>query len=759
MSNSLKFDDGKKLLNAGFSIMVVDEDKKPLQSWKRLQTEPLTEAELAINLKKSNVWRYGLITGFNGLFCIDVDLKVFSKVDDREKFFSEFISFIRDNIDSFDKKVAVYKTANFGYHLVYRTDSELGNVKLARRKGHKEAVIETRGVGGYIVVYDDCVNKMDYLTIEKLSTEEHSILIEIAKFYDEPTEHIPEDEPKKQTPKIDTAGVPPWTDFNERNTVLDVVGDEFEVVRTIQSRYIVKRYGSNAAHSGYIYRDSGCLFLFSTGTAYPNEKLLTPYALYTWKNHNGDYSASAKALYAEGYGDRIVVPIERIAEEVKIDVSTLTFPIDIFPKGIQHYLLECNKTLDSSLDYMGASMVWMLSVVIGNSMKIKVKAGWTESTTVWISCVGKAGLGKTPSVDNVVRPLQKINSREIKDYQKRYKAFKEYDDLDPKEKKNAQEVREPTKKQFIVNDVTIEALVELHEENPNAVGVFKDELAGWIKDMKKYRAGSDLEFWLSSWSNKPVALNRKTVKNTYVESPIIPVLGGIQPAILSGLFTAENKENGFIDRMLVCYPDLKVEPYNEAEMDEELLQWYSDYILAMYSDVKNKLIQLDEDGTVVEHIISLEPEAKKHWARIFNDITDSQNSDAENEYMKSMLPKQKSYIPRFALLLNALDNYDAGRPILSPVSADSMLKAEKLSKYFVSMAKKLKVDIVHVGKLKSIAVDAGYKATEFEKFKAMLLLQPETNLSEAAEILNVSRQTLTKWKKKILQNEAKTVPK
>lgn len=56
----------------------------------------------------------------------------------------------------------------------------------------------------------------------------------------------------------------------------------------------------------------------------------------------------------------------------------------------------------------------------------------------------------------------------------------------------------PTKKQFIANDITIEALVDLHQQNDISVGVFKDELAGWFKDMNKYKPGSDLEFWLST---------------------------------------------------------------------------------------------------------------------------------------------------------------------------------------------------------------------------------------------------------------------
>ena len=86
-----------------------------------------------------------------------------------------------------------------------------------------------------------------------------------------------------------------------------------------------------------------------------------------------------------------------------------------------------------------------------------------------------------------------------------------------------------------------------------------------------------------------------------------------------------------------------------------------------------------------------------------------------------------------------------------------MLKAEKLSGYFVAMAKKLKLDIVQVNKLKSIAFEKG-KLTEFEKYRAMVLMDQKLNKTEAAEVLNVSRQTLNRWDKKIANDLPKTLP-
>ena len=68
-----------------------------------------------------------------------------------------------------------------------------------------------------------------------------------------------------------------------------LVGDEFKIVRQLKDKYIIKRHGATSPHSGYIYNDSGCMYLFTTGTNYPAEKLITPFQAYTIKYHNNDF--------------------------------------------------------------------------------------------------------------------------------------------------------------------------------------------------------------------------------------------------------------------------------------------------------------------------------------------------------------------------------------------------------------------------------------------------------------------------------------
>jgi len=740
----------KLLAQNGYSIIPCTELKVPIGQWKKYQKEARTIQEV----EKLDAPLYGLVTGVNDVEVLDIDLKVLPTAREQKEFWEEFINFVKNNIYDFDDKFVIAKTKNNGYHILYRCKKIEGNKKLAKLKGHNEAIFETRGIGGMVIIYENFISKLDsYSKIQEITEEDREIILSSAKMYNY-VEETPIDIPKKENVYFEVGEITPWQDYNDNTNIWDIICDEFSIVSNNKKHIVIKRHGATSVHSGYIFKDSGFMYLFSTGTNYPHEKLITPFLAYTIKYHQGDFSESAKALYKEGFGSRVkkilkeVVSLpnnEKLVEEFKYNKTDLIFPIDIFPDPIQSYILECNSKLDSNVDYMGCSLLWLISVSIGNAIEIEVKRGWNENATLWISLVGKAGIGKTPSINNVIFPLQKVNSREIKNYYKELEKFEYYDNLSKKEKEESIEVQKPIKKQFIANDITLEALVDLHQESDNAVGVFKDELAGWLKDMNKYRAGSDLEFWLSCWSGKSVSLNRLTRKGSFVEKPFIPVLGGIQPSILNSFYTEENKDNGFMDRMLLSFPDSKIELYNENELEYELLEWYKDNMICFYDTIKT-VIQRDKDNNIESLTAKFDAEAKIEWMRIFNEISNFQNDDNENEYLKSMYPKQKSYIPRFSLIIHVFNEFfsSGGNTLL--INKESILKAEKLSKYFIATAKKVKVNSVEVSNIKSTA-KAG--KNNFEKLKLIYEENPDFNRSQTAELLGISRTQINRLLKQI----------
>jgi len=736
------------LLDKGYSLIPIRDNKVPVIKWKSYEAKQLEQSEFEnfYNLDKTKL--VGIVTGYNDFEVVDIDTKIFPTAIKKREFWNEFYQMLQDNIEDFDKKFIIVKTLSGGFHICYKTKIKGGNIKIARVKEYKEALIESRGVGGYVIMYTEFVQGSSYLDVDYISDSDRTLLWECAKTYN----HIEEDtidykeiEPKREVKENE---VTTWQDYNNRHSVYDLISSEFEIVRKTSDKLTIRRLGAKSPHSGYIY-NSNLLYLFSTGTLYPNEKALSPFAIYAIQKYNGDYSQAAKELYKEGYGSRY-----KKSNPVKIKpvnnaeiIQTDDFPLDVFPENIQTYIYNVHKTLNASVDYLGCSFLWVLSLCVGNSIKLEVKKGWTEAAVLWIAIVGKAGIGKTHNIASITRPLQKVNQREIEQYTKQMSMYDDYCALEKKEKKTAEEISEPQKKQFIVGDITMEAFVDYHSHNKNGIGILRDELSGWIKDLNKYRQGSDLENYLSCWSNQLLNLTRKTAKSSYVPDAFVPIIGGVQPSILSSHYTEENKDNGFIDRWLLCFPDLEIESYNEAEMEEESLFWYNEYVVGLYELVKNKITQYYDDGNINPYIARFSDDAKNEWIRIFNKITKIQNSDEENEYMKSILPKQKSYVARFSLLLSVLDAYNC-EGNYQVVTKKAILGAERLSDYFIKMAKKNKVDSLENKKLND-DIKASGKRDSFEIFEMLYNENTDVNKTKLAEELNVSRSTVYNWAKKI----------
>ena len=201
------------------------------------------------------------------------------------------------------------------------------------------------------------------------------------------------------------------------------------------------------------------------------------------------------------------------------------------------------------------------------------------------------------------------------------------------------------------------------------------------------------------------------------------------------------------------------------EMDPEMLQEYENFIINMYQHVKNKVVMHDNEEQQIESIIAkFTKSAQKEFKRVNNDIAELQNSETENEYMKSMLAKQKSYIPRFALLVNMLDyleheiykkykqnpnDYPAD---LHTVVESSVFKAERLSKYFINMAKKIKMKSSETFELKKM-VSALKAKSKKEQVQEIHKANPKFNRSEAADLMGVSRQTINQWIRDIKESK------
>ena len=273
--------------------------------------------------------------------------------------------------------------------------------------------------------------------------------------------------------------------------------------------------------------------------------------------------------------------IDHVQElKVKSKAGQNPFPVDVFPKAVQEIITATNESLNFPIDFIGASMLYAVSVSIGNTYKVEVKKGWQEGVVLYLAIVGRAGTNKSHPFSFALKPIEVEDRINYQHYQRDLKEFEALNALTKAEKKEQgiEEIVKPILKQYLVTDFTPEALTEVHKFNKRGIGVYADELASWFNNFNRYNKGSEEQFWLSNWSGKPIRINRKTSEPTYIPLPFIPVAGTIQPSVLNQL--ADNRtENGFLDRLLFVAPEnLKKECWNEKELSTSIFDNWENII-------------------------------------------------------------------------------------------------------------------------------------------------------------------------------------
>lgn len=168
----------KKWLQAGFSVLPVKEDKRPaIPSWKNLQVKPYELSQADSAFKGRHV---AVVCGFGGLYTFDFDQDKEGKAKERYRLDKEFFLPWLEEVHNLGLSVKYQVTPSGGFHVPIICPKPLGNIKLAYVEGrHNDktnrvehhAVIETRGNGGYFLLYDENLNPNDLPIVSEYQFE------------------------------------------------------------------------------------------------------------------------------------------------------------------------------------------------------------------------------------------------------------------------------------------------------------------------------------------------------------------------------------------------------------------------------------------------------------------------------------------------------------------------------------------------------------------------------------------------------------
>jgi hypothetical protein len=397
----------------------------------------------------------------------------------------------------------------------------------------------------------------------------------------------------------------------------------------------------------------------------------------------------------------ITADAEKIISDLKNHEGGNVFPFGVFPKPIQEIIKETNASLNFPIDFISGSILFAASAAIGNTHKVYVKQQWIESAVIYMAIVARPGTNKSAPVKFSLRPLFTRDSESYKQYQQKRQAFEQASKLNKKEREEAaiDEPIAPIWEKFILSDFTPEALTQAHKNNKRGIGVYADELAGWIKNFNRYSKGSEMEFWLSAWSGSPINIDRKTGEPVFIISPFISVIGTIQNGLLTDLAKDNRAQNGFIDRILFIIPDNISKPYwNEAELPFEIVDNWN-RILGKIVDLP---LDYDENQNPISKLLHFSSEAKQLLIQWQNKNTD-QSNNPENEHLSGIYSKLETYVIRLALILQIL-YWSCGEKSKENIGVKAMNGAIQLIEYFGKSALKVHSHIFDTDPLSGLPV-------------------------------------------------------
>lgn len=248
----------KKLREIGISSIPVAQDKKPKVAWKEYQKRlpSIQECESWDSIKSDGIAVVcGRISG--NLEVIDID----NKFEMAEQIYEDITRKITaQRIDLLDKLV-FEKSKNNGYHIIYRCNKIEGNQKLAiyedLNSSEKATVIETRGEGGYCIIYPSPgYQKLqkNILKVEEITEEEREFLFELCKSYNKVQDSDKKIEVSEQKNEIKTNKNTDEIDFlkwyNEQDYFIDVLRNHgWSIEKEVNDEIYFTRPGKNKGTS------------------------------------------------------------------------------------------------------------------------------------------------------------------------------------------------------------------------------------------------------------------------------------------------------------------------------------------------------------------------------------------------------------------------------------------------------------------------------------------------------------------------------
>ena len=358
-------------------------------------------------------------------------------------------------------------------------------------------------------------------------------------------------------------------------------------------------------------------------------------------------------------------------------ITESNLPFNVFPDRVRDIIFDLAHYENYNIEYCASVILSAAASAIGNACQIHIKGAWYNSPALYMTLVGRPGLGKTPPMGFLYKPLRDLDESRLNEY---FEAMKAYEGT------SGEGIGESPKLiKTVISDFTAEAMISAHYNNPRGVSVVVDEILGFFKSINRYNNRSNMiELFLTAYSGQPLDFIRKSEKYpTHIRHPCINLLGSVQTSLLGNVCCDEFESNGLLDRFLFVYPQDK--RITEWSLNTSSLNDRPDIEGKWFSIIKN-LLELpclldNKDNSIRPPFLEMESTAKECFYDWNNSIIRSVNSVSNDMEVESRKMKLNSNAGRIALILQLL-KWASGEGHMEYVDQESVSGAIALIDYY-----------------------------------------------------------------------------
>ena len=328
-------------------------------------------------------------------------------------------------------------------------------------------------------------------------------------------------------------------------------------------------------------------------------------------------------------------------------------PLEVFPARIQELVLNLARYENFNVEYTASILLSAVATAIGNSYRIRIKGEWKTSPSIYMMLVGRPGLGKTPPLGFLYRPIREYDDRMYEKYNEEWNAYEKALASSGNRRGGAAEectlLRKPQLVTTVISDFTPEAMMSIHQHNPRGIALVVDEIRALFNSVKRYNNRNNLiEDLLTAYSGQPLKVIRKSeARPILIKNPCINIIGSVQTNLLPEIFRAEYMANGLLDRFLFVYPK-----------DRRISGWKRDDgtiarpdLVGQWQEVLDRIVNLPYPAGVV---LNMADDAEAYFYNWYNGIIEEVNAIEDDAEVESRKMKLNGNAARLSLVFQVL---------------------------------------------------------------------------------------------------------